>query len=298
MNLSLGVYNGYVNELEDMFEGLSYMSGFFNFLRLACLVMSIIGMWTIFSKAGEPGWGALIPYYRTYLLYKVSDMKKLFWLYLAASLGGVIVAIVGVFLMIGSLITMLGDYDESAILGLIGSFIVLWIIVFAASVITLVLKIINAIKLSQAFNLNGGYAVGIFFLPFVFYMIIGLSKNIYYKGRIPASQGFDGQGYAQNLYGQNPYGQNTYNQNPYGQNPYGQTTYQQNNYQQDPYASNQYSQTTYAQNAYDQNSGAQNTQAQNPYFSQNSQPQNPYANPPKDEAWKTIYDDNSNNLNQ
>ena len=265
-----------LENINDYTVSYNAMSGVGNFLRLACAILTIIGMWNMFNKAGEPGWGAIIPYYNKYLLYKIADMKKLFWLYLITSITTTIVIIVCFCTFIISIIDMIGDY-RSGTSGALGSLVVMGIVAAIAGIIGLILKIINAIKLAEVFNLSGGYAVGIFFLPFVFYMILGLSKDIHYKNRIPFTQGY-GQGYTQDPYAQNPYTQNPYQQNPYQQNNYQQTGYQQNAYGQEPYQQNPYQQNPYQQDP-------------------NAQAQNPYANPSREEAWKNIYDDDSNNLN-
>ena len=303
-----------IESLEELSRNMSYMSSFSNLFRWVALILSIIGMWNMFNKAGEPGWGALIPYYKVYLLYKIADMKKMFWLYLATAIGSTILIIILIFAFFASIIGAASANDlDAAIMGAMGTLTAFLIIFAAAMIIGLVLKIMNAIKLAQVFNLNGGYAVGIFFLPFVFYMILGLNKDIHYKNRIPAAAGFNGQ----NGYGQDPYANNYYSQNMNAQNPYQQNSYQQNTYAQNPYQQNSYQQNTYAQNPYQQNSYQQNTYAQNPYaqqpYSQTAEAQNsydqyaaekaqaqdtnPYANPSKDAVWNNIYDDNSNNLN-
>ncbi len=299
------IYAAYGNssyyQYENLLHAYSAATGFSNFLNLAILVLTIIGMWNMFNKAGEPGWGALIPYYRTYLLYKIADMKKAFWIYLAATLGAIVLAIVFLFVVVGAFVAMIGGNGSGA--GIVGAFVFIWIFVFAAAITVLVLSIMLSINLAKVFNLSGGYAVGIFFLPFIFYMIIGLSKNIRYKNQFAGSQGFNGQGYGQNPYQQNPYQQNTYQQNPYG-NPYQQNSYDRNPYgdpyQQNPYGQNNNGQETYAQNPYSETSYAQNAydRNMNPQNAQNPQGQNPYAQPSKDDVWKTIYDDDSNNLNQ
>ena len=43
-------------------------------------IITIIGMWKMFSKAGVPGWGAIIPIYNLYLLFKISMGNG--WLFL------------------------------------------------------------------------------------------------------------------------------------------------------------------------------------------------------------------------
>ena len=42
---------------------------------LALLVLQIIGMWRVFTKAGEKGWKAIIPFYNIAILYKISGMS-------------------------------------------------------------------------------------------------------------------------------------------------------------------------------------------------------------------------------
>lgn len=35
-------------------------------------ILGIVAMWKIFVKAGEPGWAAIIPFYSTYVLFKIT----------------------------------------------------------------------------------------------------------------------------------------------------------------------------------------------------------------------------------
>ncbi len=39
---------------------------------IAIFVVIIAGMWKTFTKAGQPGWGAIIPIYNVYLLCKIA----------------------------------------------------------------------------------------------------------------------------------------------------------------------------------------------------------------------------------
>lgn len=39
---------------------------------LVVAVISLVGMWKVFTKAGKPGWGAIIPFYNTYCLFDMS----------------------------------------------------------------------------------------------------------------------------------------------------------------------------------------------------------------------------------
>ncbi len=35
-------------------------------------ILTVIALWPVFTKAGKPGWGAIIPIYNTYLLIKIA----------------------------------------------------------------------------------------------------------------------------------------------------------------------------------------------------------------------------------
>lgn len=43
------------------------------FLMAVCLlILTVIGYWGVFCKAGEKGWKVLIPFYNEYLLFKIA----------------------------------------------------------------------------------------------------------------------------------------------------------------------------------------------------------------------------------
>lgn len=49
-------------------------------LYLAIAVASIVGMWKVFEKAGEPGWAAIVPFYNMYVLAKIATGNGLLFL--------------------------------------------------------------------------------------------------------------------------------------------------------------------------------------------------------------------------
>lgn len=51
------------------------------FVYVAILIVMIIAMWKLFSKAGQPGWAAIIPIYNAYVMLKVAG-KPGWWLVL------------------------------------------------------------------------------------------------------------------------------------------------------------------------------------------------------------------------
>lgn len=48
---------------------------------LALVVLAVISMWKIFTKAGEPGWAAIVPIYNFIVLLKIAG-KPAWWIVL------------------------------------------------------------------------------------------------------------------------------------------------------------------------------------------------------------------------
>lgn len=63
-------------------------------LMLAIAVLMIVAEWRLFRKAGVPGWGAIIPFYNTYLLYKIVWGNGWWFLTLLIPFGGLVMACV------------------------------------------------------------------------------------------------------------------------------------------------------------------------------------------------------------
>jgi uncharacterized protein DUF5684 len=108
-------------------------------IYIAIIVLEIAALWKVFVKAGQPGWAAIIPIYNLYVLLKVIG-RPAWWLLLFVV--GVIVPFVG------------------------------WILL-------LVIGIIIAIDLAKSFAKSSGFAVGLFFLNFIFVPILGFGESQY-----------------------------------------------------------------------------------------------------------------------
>ncbi len=50
-------------------------------VALAVAILGIVGMWKVFTKAGEPGWAAIVPIYNIITLVKISG-KESWWVIL------------------------------------------------------------------------------------------------------------------------------------------------------------------------------------------------------------------------
>jgi len=60
---------------------ISAVGGVAMIVMLAICVLSIIGIWKVFVKAGQPGWAVLIPFYNVYILLKIAGRPG-WWLVL------------------------------------------------------------------------------------------------------------------------------------------------------------------------------------------------------------------------
>lgn len=98
---------------------------------LIILILTFAGYYMIFVKAGEPGWGGIIPIYNQYVLSKITFGNG--WLFL------------------------------------------LLIIPF----VNIVYIVLLSYKLSKSFGHGIGYCIGLIFLPFIFYLILGLDDSKY-----------------------------------------------------------------------------------------------------------------------
>lgn len=122
---SYGCYDDAWDIIGGMFAGTSLL------IWLAITALGVIALWFIFSKAGEPGWAAIVPLYNTYILYKITWGNG--WLFL----------------------------------------------LLLIPIANIVIGIITAVYLGQAFKKSGGFIVGLVLLPIVFMPILGFGSSKY-----------------------------------------------------------------------------------------------------------------------
>lgn len=99
-------YDFTTSSLEGMTETgalFTLFAGFAAFLATYALILTIvavigiISMWKIFTKAGKPGWAAIIPIYNTVVLFQISGLSP--WLLLIGlipGLGQMALGIIGI----------------------------------------------------------------------------------------------------------------------------------------------------------------------------------------------------------
>ena len=130
-----------------LYQIIEFLSAW-GLLILALLVLSIVAGWKIFSKAGEPGWGSLVPFYHSYIEFKIFWGNG--WLFLVP----IVFTLLSAIPVIGVLFT----------------------------IANIVIVVLSKYKKSLAFGEGIGFCLGLFFLPTIFNLILGLSEKYKYLG--------------------------------------------------------------------------------------------------------------------
>jgi len=102
---------------------------------IALNVVSIIGMWKAFEKAGKPGWAAIIPYYNVWVMVEIAG-KPASWFFLI-------------------------------------------LCVPCANIVFLILLMI---EIANKFGQGAGFGIGLAFLGFIFWPILGFGAAQYEGG--------------------------------------------------------------------------------------------------------------------
>jgi hypothetical protein len=107
------------------------IGGILSLVWLALVILIIAGVWKTFEKAGQPGWGSIIPIYNIVLLLEIAG--KPIW----------------------------------------------WIILLLVPGVNVVIAIIISIEVAKNFGKGTGFGLGLAFLGFIFYPILGFGDAKY-----------------------------------------------------------------------------------------------------------------------
>ena len=104
---------------------------FIMLIWLAVVVLMVASMWIVNTKAGQPGWACLVPFYNIYVMLKIAGKPG--W----------------------------------------------WLVLFLLPVVNLVMAIITYIALAANFGKSTGFAIGMIFLPIVFFPMLAFGDAKY-----------------------------------------------------------------------------------------------------------------------
>lgn len=107
------------------------MGGTTMIILLGCVLVVIAGVWATFTKAGKPGWAAIVPIYNLIVMLQIAG--KPLW----------------------------------------------WIILFLIPLVNLIVAILVAIAIAEKFGKGAGFGIGLAFLGFIFYPILGFGDAKY-----------------------------------------------------------------------------------------------------------------------
>lgn len=155
-----------ISLLDNLSAGAIIASSVF---ALALAVLGIVAMWKIFVKAGEAGWKAIIPFYNTYILFKICWETKQFWTYLILTI---------VISILSGAVELLPSDNAFTFIFAIASLVASGFLVYYSVMLD--------IKLSQAFGHGGGFAVGLIFLTLIFECILAFGDSKYVGNQTPA----------------------------------------------------------------------------------------------------------------
>jgi hypothetical protein len=146
-------------------ESSSLLAALIVFLVMAVVVVvAVVGLWRVFTKAGERGWGCLVPVYNTILFLRIAR-RPAWWLglFLLPPLAG------WIWLALNPL--SLGG------LGLLAA----WAMISNA------LFLVVLVGLARNFGKGFGFALGLFLLPWIFYPVLGLGRSEFLMHRYDAA---------------------------------------------------------------------------------------------------------------
>ncbi len=71
--------------------------GVYMVIMLVIAILAIVAYWKIFSKAGEPGWASIVPFYNNYVLFKIAMGNGWLFLLMLVPVVNCVVAIMSIF---------------------------------------------------------------------------------------------------------------------------------------------------------------------------------------------------------
>lgn len=155
----------------DIFSEIIASAGKSLLTAFAVSILTIICLWRIFRKAGRQGWPAIIPFYKTYSLYKISWGSG--WLFLFECLPCAFLFVPVYFFFKQSAGSISEDMLSVPVL------ILVIILAITLSAVALFISIITYYKLAKAFGKTGWFTLGLLFMNPLFLAILAFGHAQY-----------------------------------------------------------------------------------------------------------------------
>jgi hypothetical protein len=94
-------------------------------VALVLVLVTIVALWKVFQKAGEPGWAVIVPIYNVVVMLRIAGRPL--W----------------------------------------------WFLLFFIPIVSLIPSIMIPVDIAKRFGKGTGFGLGLAFLPFIFYPILG-----------------------------------------------------------------------------------------------------------------------------
>ena len=140
---------------------MAVLGGFICVIGLIFLVLwilNIVGMWKTFTKAGAPGWAAIVPFYNIYTQIKLCGPDSMFFAWLGC---------------------WVVDFILTLIQRMIGGGAFIGFLAFIAGAALFVVNVFALYKLAKVFGKGIGFTVGLVLLQPIFIMILGFGSAEY-----------------------------------------------------------------------------------------------------------------------
>ena len=153
-------------------------------LSWGIVILTFVASWKVHAKATLPGWTGIIPFYNYYTRAQIANYVDIFWnilKYFGISMGTSIVG--GLLLLMSSLISAASESTAGLIISIIlGLIVYLAVFIFAMAAVVQIIRI--DIRFVANFGKGKWFAVGMFFLPYIFLPILAWDKNIVWTGPV------------------------------------------------------------------------------------------------------------------
>lgn len=141
----------------------------------------------LFEKCGERGWKAIVPFYSTYTRFKLAKAKGLGIVMMFLMAAGIIAAIAMVWEYYDFMSTLIeaentGRNITSSVDAYMSSAIIEIFALFPISMAASIIGLIGSYKLGKQFDQEGGFLIGMMFLPVIFESILAFSSSYRYEG--------------------------------------------------------------------------------------------------------------------